>query len=551
MVANRLRRFRWSPHDRSRCSVLTRDRRYGRGDECSGPAPCCRWSSIPSGFRPASSTNGDVLVRDRIGTPSRDVWPVLEQLIGRVVAAAPDDVAAPESVRRERRSTPFDQTAGSVSPHLIPAWTAFPLRESSSRSCTGLPVVVDTDAASARGLAEAWCGAARQIDSDRSRSSSTRRSSRRCIVSGRPLLRRRAATPGYDRPRRRRARWSAVLCGGTGCLDRVRRGRPIEAETNRPLRRATDAIVERTGMMVGRALAPHAGRSSTCRPSFIGGSVVGPFGEPLLEAVHREVDAARAPAPTSATSVRCVGADRPGRSRCVGRGGTRAGGLQPTDRRDSDRSGLASAHAARRTPPRPRPTARRCRPSSPRSCRPSGGASARSRATTIDRLRHRVAQDAVRGGLPRAGLADRVRRRRAVGARAGDPRRGVRQGRRADRWPERRLRHPDARQHAAEVGHRRAEAPLPAADPVRRRHVVPGLLASPTPASTSATSASRRSSTATSGCSTARRSGRRPATSPTTSSRSPAPIPTRPSTRASRSCSSTCASPASRCARSR
>ena len=47
---------------------------------------------------------------------------------------------------------------------------------------------------------------------------------------------------------------------------------------------------------------------------------------------------------------------------------------------------------------------------------------------------------------------------------------------RADRRPERRVRHPDARQHAAAMGHRGAEEALPAADPVRRRHVVPGLL---------------------------------------------------------------------------
>ena len=107
-----------------------------------------------------------------------------------------------------------------------------------------------------------------------------------------------------------------------------------------------------------------------------------------------------------------------------------------------------------------------------------------------------------------------------------------------DRRAERRVRHPDARQHAADVGHRRAEGALPAAHPVRAR--TPGARATPsrTPAPTSATSVSRPNSTATSGSSTARRSGPRPATSPTTSSRSPAPTPTLPSTRASRSCSS-------------
>ena len=84
---------------------------------------------------------GDVLVRDRISTPSRDVWRVLEQLIGRVLAAASDDVAAPEAVGVST-TTPFDQTGGSVSPHLIPAWTAFPLR-GYLEELTGLRVVLE------------------------------------------------------------------------------------------------------------------------------------------------------------------------------------------------------------------------------------------------------------------------------------------------------------------------------------------------------------------------------------------------------------------------
>ena len=155
------------------------------------------------------------------------------------------------------------------------------------------------------------------------------------------------------------------------------------------------------------------------------------------------------------------------------------------------------------------------------------------------------------GGLPGPRLAGRVRRRRAVGARAGHHRRGVRQGGRAHRRPQRRVRHPDARQHAAAVGHRRAEGALPAAHP--RRATTSGARAtpSPTPAATCPTSACEARSTATSGSSTARRSGPRPATSPTTSSPSPAPTPTRRATRASRSSWSTCASRASRCARSR
>ena len=37
---------------------------------------------------------GEVLVRDRVATPHRDVWPALQRLIRRVVAARPEDAGA-------------------------------------------------------------------------------------------------------------------------------------------------------------------------------------------------------------------------------------------------------------------------------------------------------------------------------------------------------------------------------------------------------------------------------------------------------------------------
>ncbi len=37
---------------------------------------------------------GEVLVRDRVATPARDVWPALQRLIRRVVAARPEDAGA-------------------------------------------------------------------------------------------------------------------------------------------------------------------------------------------------------------------------------------------------------------------------------------------------------------------------------------------------------------------------------------------------------------------------------------------------------------------------
>ncbi len=60
--------------------------------------------------------------------------------------------------------------------------------------------------------------------------------------------------------------------------------------------------------------------------------------------------------------------------------------------------------------------------------------------------------------------------------RAGDPRRGVHEGGGARRRAERCVQHPDARQHLADVGDRRAEGALPAAPAQGRRHVVSGVL---------------------------------------------------------------------------
>ncbi len=57
---------------------------------------------------------------------------------------------------------------------------------------------------------------------------------------------------------------------------------------NRPLRRATQSIIERTGIMTGRAIAS-AVAVFDVSTFFITGSVVDTFGDALLEAIHREV----------------------------------------------------------------------------------------------------------------------------------------------------------------------------------------------------------------------------------------------------------------------
>ena len=196
--------------------------------------------------------DGETLVRDRISTPSREVWRVLEQLVRRVLAAAPDEIEAPSTGRRAAAPARSTSTAGSVSPHLINAWTAFPLREY-LEDLTGLPVVLDT-AASALGrrrTLDRRCRARRQLPHAR-----RRRDGRvgRAPIAGSRLhgaqgnagsLAHVIVEPGGPQ----------CWCGALGCLTALVSATDLEREMNRPLRRATDTIIDRTGIMIGRAIA--------------------------------------------------------------------------------------------------------------------------------------------------------------------------------------------------------------------------------------------------------------------------------------------------------
>ena len=96
-----------------------------------------------------------------------------------------------------------------------------------------------------------------------------------------------------------------------------------------------------------------------------------------------------------------------------------------------------------------------------------------------------VALDASRERAARSVVADRVRRRRAERARAGDPRRGVHRGRRARRPANDDVRHPDGRQHHPPVGHRGAEGATSSRGSSRARTSGARATRSRTPAPTS------------------------------------------------------------------
>jgi len=226
---------------------------------------------------------GNLVVRDRVPTPQRNVWLALERLIKRVQAAAGALQLVACGVGC---GGPMDLEQGLVSPLHIPEWRGFPLRER-LEAFTQLPTAVDNDA-KALALGEGWRGAAAGLDDYLAMVVSTGVGGG--LVSGGRLLDGRLGNAGHighvvvvpgGRP---------CHCGGHGCLEAYASGRAIAAETGRPPEASVPAaVVERTGMLVGRAVATVMVTVDLKR-AFVGGSVAIGFGEPFFRAAQEELD---------------------------------------------------------------------------------------------------------------------------------------------------------------------------------------------------------------------------------------------------------------------
>jgi glucokinase len=79
------------------------------------------------------------------------------------------------------------------------------------------------------------------------------------------------------------------VCGAQGCLWAYASAAALQAEMNRPLRRAPAPVIDRTGRMIGRALASAAATFDT-RLVLLAGTVPATFGTGLLDAAAQELD---------------------------------------------------------------------------------------------------------------------------------------------------------------------------------------------------------------------------------------------------------------------
>lgn len=229
------------------------------------------------------SSDGSIMLRDRVPTPGRDPWTVIAGLVKRVSAAANDFDISDCGVSI---SGPVNVRSGTVAPLNIPMWKDFPLAESITE-LTGKRTVIDNEAkALARG--EAWVGAtvgesdflAVYIGSSVSAG----------LMCGGRVLDGNFGNAGFIGHVLVDSGGRECRCGGRGCLEAYVSSRSIESETGHSAPYAPRTLIERNARLVGRSIASTLALVDV-PIVVIGGSVVGTWGDPFLEIVGSEVEA--------------------------------------------------------------------------------------------------------------------------------------------------------------------------------------------------------------------------------------------------------------------
>jgi glucokinase len=179
--------------------------------------------------------------------------------------------------------SPFGET---VSPLNIAGWRDFPLRDR-VRELTELPTYVDNDA-KALAVGEGWVGAAQGVDNFIGMVVSTGVGGG-IVLNGR-LLEGRLGNAGHIghvvvEPDGRPCR-----CGGRGCLEAEAAGPAIADISGGPAADAPPALIERTGTLVGRAVASVVNLLDLSL-AVVSGSVALGFGTPFFAAAQDEIDA--------------------------------------------------------------------------------------------------------------------------------------------------------------------------------------------------------------------------------------------------------------------
>jgi glucokinase len=226
--------------------------------------------------------DGHVLARTERPTDRADPWPGLAAIVTATLEGA--SAGRPTAVG-VGCGGPMTAGGDLVSPLNIPGWRDFPLRPRLA-GLTGLPVVVDNDA-KALALGEGWCGAARGCSNFLAMVVSTGVGGG-IVLDGR-LLDGADGNAGHVGHLVVEPDGRPCPCGSRGCLEAEASGPAIAAITGLPPADAPLAVRERTGRLVGRAVA------DVCvlldlGLAVVAGSVALGFGEVFFTAAQRELD---------------------------------------------------------------------------------------------------------------------------------------------------------------------------------------------------------------------------------------------------------------------
>jgi glucokinase len=173
-----------------------------------------------------------------------------------------------------------------VSPLNIPAWRGFPLRSRLAEHCRR-PVWIDNDAkALARG--EGWIGAAAGVRDYIGMVVSTGVGGG-IFLDGR-LLDGSDGNAGHIGHVIVEPDGARCGCGARGCVEAEASGTAIERSTGRPPAEAPTDVRERTGRLVGRAIASVANLLDL-QLAVVSGSVALGYGDAFFDAAQAEVDA--------------------------------------------------------------------------------------------------------------------------------------------------------------------------------------------------------------------------------------------------------------------
>jgi glucokinase len=173
-----------------------------------------------------------------------------------------------------------------VSPLNIPAWRGFPLRDRVEEAL-GLPTALDNDA-KALALGEGWVGAAQGVTDYIAMVVSTGVGGG-IVLDGR-LLDGAAGNAGHIGHVIVEPGGALCPCGALGCLEAECSGLHIARRLGRPAAEAPPEVVERTGRLVGRAVAGVCNLLDL-RLAVVAGSVALGFGDPFFAAAQAELDA--------------------------------------------------------------------------------------------------------------------------------------------------------------------------------------------------------------------------------------------------------------------